>query len=496
MENEREHQEEEQDISELLQVRRDKLAALREEGRDPYALTTYDRDAYAREIKDAFESWEGKQVSLAGRMMSRRDMGKAFFSDLMDVSGRIQLCVRQDELGEEEYARFKKLDISDIIGVNGEVFRTKKGEISVRCVKTVLLCKSLRPLPEKFHGLRDPDLRYRKRYLDLIMNEDVRSTFVARSKIISVIRREMDARGYLEVETPVLQNRPSNANARPFHTHHNTLSLDMVMRVELELALKRLVVGGLERVYELGRLFRNEGMDVKHNPEFTMIEMYEAYTDYNGMMKLCEDLFAAVARELTGGTKIVYQGVELDFTPPWQRVTMTEAVRRETGLDFAAYKTDDEARSAAKAAGFDFGEKIVKGELLNEVFESAVEHTLIQPTFLCDYPVEISPLTKRTPYDPMLVERFEGFVYGREAGNAYSELNDPVDQRERFVEQAQKKNIEGEFELDEDFIMAIEHGLPPTGGMGIGVDRMVMLFTDSPSIRDVILFPTMKPENS
>ncbi|MDL2273276.1 lysine--tRNA ligase [Oscillospiraceae bacterium OttesenSCG-928-G22] len=483
-----------EDLSELLQIRRDKLSALKDEGRDPFLTVRFPVTHHAKEIKDGFEALEGSQVSLAGRIMSKRDMGKASFCDLGDKSGRIQLYVRADALGDEEYKRFKKYDISDIVGVTGEVFRTNRGEISIKCGEITLLSKSLNFLPEKYHGLRDTDLRYRRRYLDLIMNDDVRETFAKRSKIIDTIRREMTARGYLEVETPVLHSHATNAAAKPFRTHHNSLDLDMVLRVELELHLKRLIIGGLERVFEIGRIFRNEGMSIKHNPEFTMMELYEAYTDYNGMMELAEELYAAVAVDLFGECGVIdYQGTEIDLRTPWRRLTMSDAVKEYAGVDFSEIDTDEEAIAAAKARELPVEDGMTRGDILNLFFEETVEENLIHPTFITDYPIEISPLAKRTPYDPRLVERFELFIYGREMGNAFTELNDPLDQRERFIEQAKKKNIEGEFEIDEDFVTAMEYGMPPTGGLGLGIDRMVMLFTNSASIRDVILFPTMKP---
>ena len=480
--------------SELLQVRRDKLSALRAAGRDPYKVVTFDKSHSSRQVLDGYEALEGKTVSVAGRLVSKRIMGKASFANVLDGEGTIQIYAKRDDLGEEAYEEFKKTDIGDIVGVVGFVFRTRTGETSVHAQAVTLLCKSLLPLPEKWHGLKDPDLRYRQRYVDMIVNPEVRQAFRTRSRILSTIRRVMDGKGYLEVETPVLHNHATNAAARPFYTHHNTLDIDMVLRVELELYLKRLIVGGFERVYEIGRIFRNEGMSVKHNPEFTMLEMYEAYTDYNGMMALAEELYSTIALELTGGYKLSYQGTEIDLTPPWRRLTMAEAVRQYSGVDFSLIETDEQARAAAASLGIDLGErKASRGEVLNLLFEETVEEHLIQPTFICDYPVEISPLAKRTPYDNRLTERFEAFIFGREMGNAFTELNDPIDQRERFVEQAKIKHGEGEFQVDEDFLTAMEYGMPPTGGMGLGIDRMIMLFTDSASIRDVLLFPTMKP---
>ncbi|MHC1694406.1 MAG: lysine--tRNA ligase [Eubacteriales bacterium] len=487
---------EEESYSEQVRIRREKLDALRAEGRDPFKIVTFDRDTFTQDIHDSFEEYEGKTVSIAGRIMSRRDMGKANFIDISDTKGRIQVYVRTEDIGEDCFSQFKKWDLGDIAGITGFVFRTRRGEISVHAKSAVLLSKSLIPLPDKFHGLKDTDMRYRQRYVDLLVNPDVKRTFITRSRILGIIRREMDAKGYLEVETPVLQNHPTNAAARPFKTHHNTLDIDMYLRVELELALKRLIVGGIDSVYEIGRLFRNEGMSVKHNPEFTSIEMYKAYTDYHGMMELCESLYTTIAQEICGGYKVMYQGTELDMTPPFARMTMIESVKKYSGVDFDAVHTDQEAHEVAKAKGVHAQASHKRGDIINLFFEDFVEDKLIQPTFIYDYPIEISPLAKKTSYDERLVERFEVFMYGREMGNAFTELNDPIDQRERFIEQASKKNTEGEFEIDEDFITAIEYGMPPTGGMGLGVDRMVMLFTDSPSIRDVLLFPTMKPRIS
>ena len=478
---------------ELTAIRRQKLNALTETGDSPFDITSFDFTHSALSIKDNFEDMDGKTVKLAGRMMSKRDMGKAFFCDLQDTSGRIQLYVKVDDLGETAFNAFKKFDISDIIGVEGTVFKTKRGEISVHCNSVTMLAKSLRPLPEKFHGLRDSDLRYRQRYLDLIMNAETRNTFLTRSKILNVIRSEMQNRGYLEVETPVLHGHATNAAAKPFRTHHNTLNLDMVLRVELELHLKRLIIGGFDRVFEIGRIFRNEGMSVKHNPEFTMMELYEAYTDYKGMMKICEELYAAVAEQVIGTDKLIYQGTEINLSAPWRRMTMCEAVKEYAGVDFTDINTDEEAYNIAKKHGIPAEKDMPRGDIINLFFEEKAESNLIQPTFIYDYPIEISPLAKKTKYDPRLTERFEAFIYGREMGNAFTELNDPVDQRERFTEQAMKKYKEGEFEIDEDFVTAMEYGMPPTGGMGLGIDRMVMLFTDSASIRDVLLFPTMKP---
>lgn len=483
------------DLNEIMQVRRNKLAELQNMGADPFKIVKYDITHSTSAILTEFESFEGKKVSLAGRLMSKRGMGKSTFGDIQDREGRIQLYVRINDLGEEQYESFKKLDLGDIIGIKGLVFKTRMGEISIHVEEYTLLTKSLRPLPEKFHGLKDQDTRYRQRYLDLIVNPEVRKTFVTRSKIISAIRRYLDARDFLEVDTPILNTILGGATARPFITHHNTLDLDMYLRIAPELYLKRLIVGGMERVYELGRMFRNEGMSVKHNPEFSMMEVYQAYTDYHGMMELAENLISSVAQEVLGTTKVMYQGSEIDLTPPWTRLTMTDAVLKYAGVDFNTIATDDEARKVAKEKGLHFEGKPVKGEILNLFFEEFAEPNLIQPTFILDYPVEVSPLTKRKPDQPELTERFEIFITGREYGNAYSELNDPIDQKERFLEQVKKREAGDEEAnmMDDDFITALEHGLPPTGGLGIGIDRLIMLLTDSSSIRDVLLFPTMKP---
>lgn len=485
-----------QDINEIMRIRREKLLELQKSGADPFRTVKYDVTHRTSEIVSRFEELEGQRVSVAGRLMSKRDMGKSSFCDIQDRDGRIQLYARINDLGEEKYAGYKKLDIGDLIGVTGTVFKTRMGEISVRIDDFTLLAKSLRPLPEKFHGLKDTDTRYRQRYLDLIMNPEVKRTFITRSRIITAIRRYMDGHDFLEVETPILNTIPGGAAARPFITHHNTLDIDMYLRIAPELYLKRLIVGGLERVYELGRMFRNEGMDIKHNPEFTMMEIYQAYTDYHGMMKLTEDLISTVAQKVLSTTKVMYQGQEIDLTPPWTRMTMQEAVLKYAGVDFSKITTDEEARAVARAKGLELEGNPTRGEIMNQLFEEFAEPNLIQPTFVMDYPVEISSLAKRKPDNPELTERFELFITGREFGNAYSELNDPVDQRERFIEQLRKREAGDEEAnmIDEDFLVALEHGMPPTGGLGIGIDRLVMLLTDSYSIRDVLLFPTMKPK--
>lgn len=485
------------DLNEILRIRREKLKELQGSGADPFKIVKYDVTHHTGEIISNFEEYEGKTVSIAGRLMSKRGMGKSTFCDLQDRDGRIQLYARINDLGEEAYDSFKKLDIGDIIGVKGYVFKTRMGEISVHLESYTLLSKALRPLPEKFHGLKDQDTRYRQRYLDLIVNPEVKNTFITRSKIISAIRRFLDARGFLEVDTPILNTIPGGAAAKPFITHHNTLDMDMYLRIAPELYLKRLIVGGLERVYELGRMFRNEGMSIKHNPEFTMMEVYQAYTDYHGMMELAENLISSVCQEVLGTLKIEYQGEVIDLTPPWTRLTMTEAVKKYTGVDFDTITTDEEARRVAREKNLPLEGNPVRGEILNMMFEEFVEANLVQPTFIMDYPVEISPLTKRKPDKPELTERFEIFIVGREFGNAYSELNDPIDQRERFIAQVKKREAGDEEAnmMDEDFLIALEHGLPPTGGLGIGIDRLIMLLTNSYSIRDVLLFPTMKPKD-
>jgi len=483
------------DLNEILRVRRGKLAELQKSGKDPFKIVKYDVTHRSGEIKANFEAFENMNVSLAGRLMSKRGMGKSTFCDIQDRDGRIQIYVRINDIGEENYEEFKKLDIGDIIGVTGKVFKTRMGEISIHVDSYTLLSKSLRPLPEKFHGLKDTDTRYRQRYLDLIVNPDVKNTFITRSRIIAAIRKFLDARDFLEVETPILNTIPGGAAARPFITHHNALDIDMYLRIAPELYLKRLIVGGLERVYELGRMFRNEGISIKHNPEFTMMEVYQAFTDYHGMMELAENLISTVAQEVLGTMKVTYQGQEIDLTPPWTRITMQDAVLKYAEVDFDKIKTDEEAREAAKAKGLEIEGSPVRGEILSLLFEEFAEPHLIQPTFVLDYPVEVSPLTKRKPNKPEFTERFEIFITGREFGNAYSELNDPIDQKERFLDQVRKREAGDEEAnmMDEDFITALEHGLPPTGGLGIGIDRLVMLLTDSASIRDVLLFPTMKP---
>ena len=485
-----------QDVNEILRVRREKLSHLQEIDKDPYDNKIFDQDCHATEVFNNYEALEGKTVSCAGRIIAKRVMGKASFCHIQDRSGKLQLYVRKDRIGEEDYADFKKYDIGDIVGVTGEVFTTQKGEKSVKADTVVLLSKSLQPLPEKWHGLKDMDLRYRHRYTDLIVNPDVINTFVTRSKIMAAMREFMNGRGFMEVETPVLHNHTTNANARPFRTHHNTLGLDMFLRVELELHLKRLIVGGLEKVYEIGRIFRNEGMSYKHNPEFTMIEIYQAYTDYHGMMQLTEDLFGYIADKVLGNRVIPYQGVEINLASPWARLTMSEAVKQYAGVDFDSFDKDDQKATVfANEHDVHIEEGSTWGEILNEFFEQKVEEKLIQPTFIYDYPVEISPLAKSKKGRPHITERFEAFMTSREMGNAFTELNNPIEQRERFIEQAKKKGqAEGDYSIDYDFINALEIGMPPTGGLGIGVDRMIMLFTDNPSIKDVILFPTMKPQ--
>ncbi len=483
-----------EEVSRLIQVKRDKLAELQAAGNDPFRITKYDVTHHSAEIKNNFDSLEGSKVTIAGRMMQKRVMGKASFCNVQDLQGSIQSYVARDSVGEEVYAGFKKFDVGDIVGIRGEVFRTKTGEISVHAEEITLLAKSLNILPEKYHGLTNTDLRYRQRYVDLIMNQDVKTTFIKRSKIIASIRSYLAGEGFMEVETPLLVANAGGAAARPFETHFNALDEDFKLRISLELYLKRLIVGGLERVYEIGRVFRNEGIDTRHNPEFTLMELYQAYTDYNGMMDLTEKLYRHVAQEVLGATKITYGGVEMDLGQPFARITMVDAVKKYSGVDFNEIHSLEEARAAAKEHHVEFEERHGKGDILNLFFEEFVEEHLIQPTFVMDHPVEISPLTKKKPDNPDYVERFEFFMNGWEMANAYSELNDPIDQRERF--RAQEALLaQGDEEAnttDEDFMNALEHGMPPTGGIGFGIDRMIMLLTDSPAIRDVLLFPTMK----
>ena len=480
--------------SDVIQVRYDKLDALREAGRDPFVITTSDRDTYTQDIKNSFETYENKDVCVAGRIMSKRGKGKVSFLDLHDKIGKIQIFAKFDDLGEEEYGFLKKWDIGDIVEVKGFVFKTQMGEISIHAKAVRLLSKSLKPLPEKYHGLTNTDLRYRQRYVDLIMNPEVKDTFVKRSMIISSIRRFLDAQGFIEVETPMLVSNAGGAAARPFMTHFNALDEDLKLRISLELYLKRLIVGGLERVYEIGRVFRNEGVDTRHNPEFTLMELYQAYTDYNGMMDLTERMYRHVCEEVLGTTKVVYNGIEIDFGKPFERVTMLDAVKQYAGVDFNEIKTDEEAKAVAKEHHVEFEDRHKKGDILSLFFEEFAEEHMIQPTFVMDHPIEISPLTKKKPEDPNYVERFELFINGWEMANAYSELNDPIDQRERFKaqEEALAQGDEEANTTDEDFLNALEIGMPPTGGIGYGIDRMVMLLTDSAAIRDVLLFPTMK----
>ena len=483
-----------EDLNHVLQARRDKLAELQASGRDPFQITKYDQTHHSTEIKENYEELEGKEVSIAGRMMFKRVMGKASFCNIQDLKGRIQVYVARDSVGEDEYKDFKKLDIGDIVGVKGTVFTTKTGEISIHATDVLLLSKSLQVLPEKFHGLTDTDLRYRQRYVDLIMNEEVKDTFIKRSKIISAIRKYLDGQGFMEVETPMLVANAGGAAARPFETHFNALDEDVKLRISLELYLKRLIVGGLERVYEIGRVFRNEGVDTRHNPEFTLMELYQAYTDYHGMMDLTENLYRYLAQEVLGTTTITYNGIEMDLGKPFERITMVEAVKKYSGVDFDQIHTLKEARAAAKEHHVEFEERHKRGDILNLFFEEFAEEHLIQPTFVMDHPIEVSPLTKKKPENPAHVERFEFFMNGWELANAYSELNDPIDQRERFAAQ-EEMFAAGDDEAnhtDEDFLNALMIGMPPTGGIGFGIDRMVMLLTDSQAIRDVLLFPTMK----
>lgn len=488
----------EQDLNQLLKVRREKLTELQENGKDPFQITKYDVTHHSMEVKDAFEELEGKSVSLAGRMMSKRVMGKASFCSIQDVQGSIQSYVARDNIGEDHYKDFKKMDIGDIVGIKGEVFKTKTGEISIHATEVTLLSKSLKPLPEKFHGLTNTDLRYRQRYVDLIMNADVKDTFIKRSKIIASIRNYLNGQGFLEVETPMLVANAGGAAARPFETHFNALDEDFKLRISLELYLKRLIVGGMEKVYEIGRVFRNEGLDTRHNPEFTLMELYQAYTDYHGMMDLTENLYRHVAQEVLGTTKIVYNGIEMDLGKPFERITMVDAVKKYAGVDFNEIHTLKEAREVAKEHHVEYEERHKKGDILSLFFEEFAEEHLIQPTFVMDHPIEISPLTKKKPENPEYTERFEFFMNGWEMANAYSELNDPIDQRERFKAQ-EELLAQGDEEAnttDEDFMNALEIGMAPTGGIGFGIDRMVMLLTDSAAIRDVLLFPTMKSQGA
>lgn len=485
-----------ENLNEQMQIRRGKLAAAQAAGKNPYEITTFDVTSYSEDIKNNFETLEGKEVSIAGRMMSRRDMGKANFIDIADGKGRIQVYIRTDDVGEDVFADYKTWDIGDIVGLTGKVFKTRRGEISVHTTAIKLLSKSLLPLPEKWHGLKDTDLRYRQRYVDLIINPEVKDAFVKRSAILREIRAYLDGLGYLEVDTPVLQTIEIGAAARPFVTHHNALDIDMYLRIETELYLKRLIVGGFDKVYEVGRIFRNEGMDTSHNPEFTSIEMYQSYTDYFGMMDIIEDLYRTIARKVCGTEKILYQGIEIDLGSEWERLTMVEAVKKYAGADYNEWKTDEEAKACAEKMNVhvDEGMNATKGHVLIAFFDAFVEEKLIQPTIIYDYPVENSPLAKRKKSNPAFTERFEYFIYSREMGNAFSELNDPIDQRRRFEKQAAAKRASGaNAQVDEDFITALEYGMPPTGGLGFGLDRLVMLLTDSASIRDVLLFPTMKP---
>ena len=490
---------EEIDINHLMQIRRDKLKELQEKGKDPFEITKFNRTNTAGEVKANYEEFEGKYITVAGRIIAKRIMGKASFCTIQDTDEKIQSYVSINDLGEENYKEFKTWDIGDIIGITGFVFKTRTEEISVHANEVTLLSKSLRPLPEKFHGLKDPDLRYRQRYVDLIMNPEVKETFIKRSRIISEIRRILDEKGYLEVETPVLNTISGGATARPFVTHHNALDIDMYLRIATELNLKRLIVGGYDKVYEIGRIFRNEGMDIRHNPEFTTIEFYEAYADYNDMMDISEELFSKCAMKVCGSMKITYQGQEIDLTPSWKRISMIDSIKEACGVDFNEIETDEEAVKLAEERGMEFADetKKTRGDVISMFFDEYVEKTLIQPTFVYDYPVEISPLAKRKTTDPRLTERFELFIGGREYANAFSELNDPIDQYERFKKQVEARDA-GDDEagmMDEDFVNALEYGMPPTGGIGIGIDRLVMLLTDSASIRDVLLFPTMKPLN-
>ena len=494
-------QELESQFSEQESLRREKLVKLQEEGKDPFDVYKVKRTHSSKQVKDNFEELEGKEVTVAGRIMSKRGQGKVVFSDIYDRDGKIQLFIKIDEVGEEALKQYKTNDLGDWVAATGEVFKTKTGEVSVK-VKTVeLICKSLKPLPEKWHGLKDPDLRYRQREVDIITNPEVKDTFIKRSQIISGIRAFLDSRGFLEVETPMLATIAGGASARPFITHHNTLDLDMFLRIAPELYLKRCIVAGFEKVYELGRTFRNEGMSVRHNPEFTMIELYQAFADYNDMMELTENMVAEVCKKVNGTTKVTYQGTEIDFMPPWRRITMVDAVKEYAGVDYNEFKSDADAQAVAKEKNLEFSKPlntVTKGEVLNTLYEEFCEEHMIQPTFIIDYPVEISPLTKKERGNEMFTERFEGFVFGRELCNAYSELNDPIVQRERFAQQEKERELGDDeaYMIDEEFMGALETGMPPTGGLGIGIDRLIMFLTDSASIRDVILFPTMKPLNN
>lgn len=493
------NQEPEVDLNQLLQIRRDKLAKLKSEGKDPFQITKFNRTYTSKQIVENYDELEGKDVTIAGRIMAKRIMGKASFCHIQDGEGKIQSYVSINELGEESYKQFKEDDIGDIIGITGFVFKTRTGEVSIHAKEVTLLSKSLRPLPEKYHGLKDTDLRYRQRYVDLIVNPEVKDTFLKRIQILQEVKNILNEKGYLEVETPILNTIAGGATARPFITHHNTLDMDMYLRIANELYLKRLIVGGFDKVYEMGRMFRNEGMDIKHNPEFTNIELYSAYEDYNDMMDITEEIISKVAQKVLGTTKITYQGTEIDLTPSWKRISMIDSIKEVTGVDFNKIETDEEALKAAKELNVELDElKLTRGEIINQIFEAKVEETLIQPTFIYDYPVEVSPLTKRKPSDKRLTERFEVFIGAREYGNAYSELNDPIDQYERFKKQVEAREAGDEEAnmMDDDFINALEYGMPPTGGLGIGIDRLVMLLTDSASIRDVLLFPTMKPLNN
>ena len=497
--NNNQNETEELDINHLMQIRRDKLIELQEEGKNPYEITKFNRTNTAGEIKTNYEEFEQKDVTVAGRIIAKRIMGKASFCTIQDSDEKIQSYVSINDLGEESYKAFKTWDIGDIIGITGFVFKTRTEEISIHAKEVTLLSKSLRPLPEKFHGLKDPDLRYRQRYVDLIMNPEVKKTFEMRSKIITEIRNILDKKGYLEVETPMLNTISGGATAKPFITHHNALDMDMYLRIATELNLKRLIVGGYDKVYEIGRIFRNEGMDIRHNPEFTSIELYEAYSDYNDMMNIVEELFSKVSLKVLGTTKVNYQGQDIDLAPGWKRISMIDSIKEVTGIDFNDINTDEEAVALAKERGIEIPDvtKETRGDVISLFFDEYVEKTLVQPTFIYDYPIEISPLAKKKKSDPRLTERFEAFIGGREYGNAFSELNDPIDQYERFKKQVEAREA-GDDEagmMDEDFIQALEIGLPPTGGLGIGIDRFVMLLTDAASIRDVLLFPTMKPLN-